>query len=145
MPIRLLATKLLEEDPHVESRVFRSTDRCSSPQVHGGRRVICRNLHGWSADQVVSGNRHALAHAHGGDRVTKAGHQPRLGPARVAQSRCCWHPVSGGPLMDPSILGGFFTFVYTLGQRVEAPLLGLFDRLSAVRPSTCRRRPCSAP
>lgn len=81
--------------------------------------------HGWSADQIVSGSRHAVAHAL--EEAVTAFATPRLG-WRERVDRLLLHPVSGGPLML-LILAGFFWLVFGIGQRLEPPLLDLFDRL----------------
>ncbi len=84
--------------------------------------------HGWGADQIVSGSRHAVAHLLE-DRVVTLGH-PRLG-WREFVDRLLLHPFTGGPLML-MILAGFFWLVFGIGQRIEPPLLSLFDQLHRV-------------
>ena len=124
MPNRLAALKLLERDPHVMERVLPGQDTSLRLQVAA---VVAdlQNVHGWSADQVVSGSRHTIAHGIE-DRVATM-HRPRPG-LRERLNRLLMHPVTGGPLMV-AILGGFFYLVYGVGQRLEAPLVGLFDQL----------------
>jgi ferrous iron transport protein B len=119
---RFVAGKLLERDPYIERWVYAS--------VPGARpRVMAvvgdlQNAHGWTADQVVSGSRHAVAHGIE-DRVTSHG-KPRLGWREWAD-RLLLHPVTGGPLMV-AILGLLFWVVFGVGQRLEAPLVAAFER-----------------
>ena len=88
----------------------------------GGR---LEEAHGWSADQVVSGSRHALAHAME-DRVVT--HQvPKIGWRERADGLLL-NEWTGGPLMV-LILAGFFWVVFGVGRRVEAPLLVAFNWL----------------
>jgi len=126
LPTRLAALKLLERDPHVMERALAPEDSSLRLQVHA---VVAdlQNVHGWSADQVVSGSRHTIAHGIE-DRVTTL-KPPRPG-LRERLNRLLMHPVTGGPLMV-AILGGFFYLVYGVGQRLEEPLVGLFDQLRA--------------
>lgn len=125
IPHRLLASKLLERDPHIEKRVY--------VRHHDLKRQVMavigdlQNAHGWTADQVISGNRHAVAHAIE-DRVATLG-QRRLG-WRDWVDRVLLHPFTGGPLML-MILGGLFWMVFGVGQRLEVPLIALFERLEA--------------
>jgi ferrous iron transport protein B len=125
VPTRFVATKLLESDPHVSSRVFGQR-----PELAGQVAAVADRLeqaHGWTPDQVVSGSRHAVAHAIE-DRVVI--HQrPKLG-WREHADRLLLNQWTGGPLMV-LILAGFFWVVFGVGQRVEAPLVEAFNRLQA--------------
>jgi len=124
IPVRHRAVKLLEREPAMEARVFAAVEGLR-PHVNA---VVAdlQNVRGWSGDQVVSGVRHAVAHSME-DRVTTM-HPPHLG-WREHLNRFLLHPVTGGPLMIV-ILGGFFFVVYSVGQRLEAPLVEGFDALS---------------
>ncbi len=119
---RFIAGKLLERDPYIERWVYARVPR-ARPRVMA---VVgdLQNAHGWTADQVVSGSRHAVAHGIE-DRVTTHG-KPRLGWREWAD-RLLLHPVTGGPLMV-AILGLLFWVVFGVGKRLEAPLVAGFDR-----------------
>jgi ferrous iron transport protein B len=83
--------------------------------------------HGWSADQVVSGGRHAVAHAI--EEAVATHGSPRLG-WREWLDRLLLGPWTGGPLMA-AILAGLFWLVFGVGKRIEAPLVALFDSATA--------------
>jgi ferrous iron transport protein B len=120
---RFAATKLLERDPHFERDIY-----TQHPDIQNQVIEVVEGLeeaHGWSSDQVVSGSRHAVAHRLE-DRVATL-HRPRIG-WREWMDRLFLHPVTGGPLMV-LILGALFWFVFRVGQRFEAPLVALTDRL----------------
>lgn len=123
---RYVAEKLLERDPHMEHRVY-SVRPDLKPQIAA---VVgdLQNAHGWTADQVVSGSRHALAHAVE-DRVCTFG-RPRVG-WREHLDRVLLHPLTGGPLMV-AILGCLFWLVFGVGQRLEEPLVAWFDSVQAM-------------
>ncbi len=126
MPRRFVALGLLEGDA-VQAEEL---GRCA-PGVLAAIRPLAARLaerHGWTVEQVVSGSRHAVAHAIE-DAVTTM-HRPQLG-WRERLDRVLLHPLTGGPLMV-LILGGFFSAVFGLGRVVEGPLVAAFDRLGAV-------------
>ncbi len=124
LPPRLAAIKLVERDPHLSARLLDGRPETTRLQLAA---VIAdlQNVHGWSADQIVSGSRHTVAHRLE-DRVTTL-RPTRLG-GRERLNRVLVHPVTGGPLMV-FILGGFFYLVYGAGRRLEAPLVAAFERL----------------
>ena len=120
---RLVATKLLEADPHISMRVYTLAPELESRVAEVGRRL--EQAHGWSADQVVSGSRHALAHSVEERVVT---HQrPEVG-WRERTDMLLLNQWTGGPLLV-LILAGFFWVVFGVGKRVEAPLLVAFNWL----------------
>lgn len=124
LPVRFVAGKLLERDAFIESRIYGA-----APGLK--RRVFSvitrlQRMHGWSADQVVSGNRHAVAHAVE-ERAVIAG-PPQLGWREWAD-QVMLHPLTGGPLMV-AILGGLFWIVFGVGQRLEEPLIESFETIS---------------
>jgi ferrous iron transport protein B len=132
VPRRLMAEKLLERDSHFESEIY-----ASHPELKKKvRRVaaVLQKAHGWSADQVISGSRHAVAHCIEEEVVTH--HPPKIG-WRERADRLLLHPWTGGPVMV-LILGGLFFFVFRVGQRIEMPLVaftdGLAVKLAAVLP-----------
>ncbi|HSL18376.1 MAG TPA: ferrous iron transport protein B [Methylomirabilota bacterium] len=125
IPSRFVATKLLEADPHVSERVYRAR-----PELERHVNEVAAGLeeaHGWTADQVVSGNRHAVAHGVE-DRVVSH-REPRLGWREWAD-RLLLDEWTGGPLMLV-ILGLLFWFVFGVGKRVEEPLVEAFNRIQA--------------
>ncbi len=125
LPRRFVALKLLEGDAQMAEELGRR-----APGVLAGIRPLAVRLeecHGWTVEQVVSGARHAVAHAV--EDAVATMHRPRLG-WRERLDRLLLHPLSGGPLMV-LILGGFFSVVFGLGRFVEGPLVAVFDRLGA--------------
>ncbi len=124
-PTRFLATKLVERDAHVTEVVVATT-----PDLQAGVDRAVEELetaHGWSSDQVVSGARHAVAHAIEAAASTHA--RGRIG-WRERVDRVLLHPFSGGPAMI-LILASFFMLVFKLGQAVEGPVIALFDAIAA--------------
>jgi ferrous iron transport protein B len=125
IPPRFAAGKLIERDPHFEETIYGWYPNLRdeiSPVIEG-----LENAHGWTSDQVVSGGRHAVAHGIEEEVVTLE--RPRIG-WRERVDRLLLHPWSGGPLMV-LILGALFWMVFGVGQRVEAPLVEAFDRLTS--------------
>ncbi len=123
VPMRFVATKVLELDPYLTSKVFEQ-----HPDIKGAIEAVITDVqetHGWTADQVVSGSRHARAHTIW-ERVGAIG-PPKIG-WRERADRLLLHPMTGGPLMV-LILGGVFWLVFGVGQRVEAPLVAWFDTM----------------
>ena len=124
VPRRLMAEKLLERDSHFESEVYAAHPELKK-KVRGVAAVL-QKAHGWSADQVISGSRHAVAHCIEEEVVTH--HSPKIG-WRERADRLLLHPWTGGPVMV-LILGGLFFIVFRVGQRVEMPLVAFTDRLA---------------
>jgi ferrous iron transport protein B len=123
VPRRFLAKKLLERDPHFERLVYGRR-----PELKGRARAIAAVLqktHGWSADQVVSGSRHAVAHCI--EEAVVAHTKRKLGWREWAD-RFLLSPYFGGPLMV-AILGLLFWVVFRVGQHLEAPLVEATHRL----------------
>ncbi len=122
-PPRFFAVKLLEGDPEIRSRIEGELPDLE-PVLEEAKREL-ESAHGWTADQVVSGSRHAMAHAIE-EEVTTI-HRQRVG-WRETLDRALLHPVSGGPIMV-AVLLGFFYAVFGLGKFLEDPLVAAFDRL----------------
>ncbi len=123
VPLRFVATKVLELDPYLTPEVFER-----HPDIKEAIEAVITDVqetHGWTADQVVSGSRHAMAHSIW-ERVGEIG-PPQVG-WREKADRLLLHPLTGGPLMV-LILGGVFWLVFGVGQRFEAPLVAWFDAL----------------
>ncbi len=126
MPGRFAGQKLLERDPHFERLVY-----VPHPELKTRVRAIATVLqkaHGWSADQVISGSRHAVAHCIEEAAVTHT--RPKLGWREWAD-RILLSPIFGGPVMV-AILGFLFWVVFKVGQRLEAPLVDLTVRLQGL-------------
>jgi len=126
IPARFAAQKLLERDPHFEREIY-STQPDFKKKVRGVAAVL-QKAHGWSADQVISGSRHAVAHCIEEQVVTHE--RPQLGWREWAD-RIFLHPWTGGPAMV-LILSALFWVVFRVGQRLEAPLVEVIDNFSAV-------------
>jgi ferrous iron transport protein B len=124
VPRRLVAEKLLERDPHFEREIYAPHPELKK-QVRGVAAVL-QKAHGWSADQVISGSRHAVAHCIEEEVVSLE--RPQIGWREWAD-RVLLHPWTGGPAMV-AILGLLFWVVFRVGQRLETPLIELTDRLS---------------
>jgi len=125
LPHRLIAEKLLERDSHIEGEIYRR-----HPELEEKVREVADTLqsaHGWSADQVISGSRHAVSHCIEEQVVTHR--RPEIG-WREWTDRLLLHPWTGGPAMV-AILGLLFFLVFRVGQRLEAPLVAFTDRVAA--------------
>jgi len=126
VPARFAASKLIEGDRHFSSRVFGwypGLEATVAAAVSALERA-----HGWSADQIVSGGRHAVAHSIE-ERMSIHG-SPSLG-WREWLDRLLLGPWTGGPLMV-AILAAMFWIVFGIGQRIEGPLVEVFDQASAM-------------
>jgi ferrous iron transport protein B len=126
VPLRFASGKLLEGDAHFVDVIYGWY-----PQLEDQVAPVVAELedaHGWTADQVVSGGRHAVAHDIEESVATIS--RPELG-LRERLDRLLLGPWTGGPLLLV-ILAGLFWMVFGVGQRIEAPLLVLFDQLNAV-------------
>ena len=125
MPPRFTAGKLLEGERIIERTVY-----SPYPEVRDEVSSVAEGLEqsrGWSAAEVLSGTRHALAHSIE-ERVTQVG-APQMG-WRERVDRLLLHPLSGGPLML-GILAALFWVVFSVGQRMEEPLVAVFDIFAA--------------
>ena len=125
VPRRFVAEKLLERDAHFEREIYAQHPELKK-QVRKVAAVL-QKAHGWSADQVISGSRHAVAHCIEEEAVTLE--RPQIGWREWAD-RVFLHPWTGGPVMV-AILGLLFWVVFRVGQRLEMPLVELTDQLGA--------------
>ncbi len=125
VPRRFAAEKLLERDSHFEYLVY--TDHPDFKRKVRGVAAVLQKAHGWSADQVISGSRHAVAHCIEEQAVTMG--RPQLGWREWAD-RILLHPWTGGPVMV-MILGLLFWLVFRVGQKLEMPLVELATQLGA--------------
>jgi ferrous iron transport protein B len=122
VPGRFAGQKLLERDPHFEG-MFYGPDPDLKPKIRAVATVL-QKAHGWSADQVISGSRHAVAHCIEEEAVTHT--RAKLGWREWAD-RILLSPYFGGPVMV-AILGFLFWVVFKVGQRLEAPLVEMTER-----------------
>ncbi len=125
VPLRAVAIKLLEADPHVSRRVS-MVDR----RLEAGVAEVAASLeetHGWSVDQVISGSRHALAHAV--EEGVATHRTPTLG-WRDYVDMVLLNQWTGGPVMV-LILAAFFWTVFGIGRRLEEPLVAVFSWVQA--------------
>lgn len=121
---RLAAIKLLEHDAAVQQELSRKAPGL----VREVQKIVAdlEQVHGWPADQVVCGSRHALAHRIE-DLVTKPS---RPSPGwRERADQVLMHPVFGVPVLL-AIMGAFFYSVFGAGKYLEGPITGLFDALT---------------
>ncbi len=125
VPARFSAAKLIEGDSH-----FRRTVFGQYPGLEPTVAAVVADLeraHGWSADQIVSGGRHAVAHAI--EERVSVHRSPSLG-WREWLDRLLLGPWTGGAMMV-AILAALFWIVFGVGQRIEGPLVGVFERVIA--------------
>lgn len=132
IPQRFVAVKALEKDPALSKRIFEK-----NREIQDRIQQVIDDLeqaHGWPSDEVLSGSRHALAHQISHRVVSQGDSKPDW---RERVDRLLLHPLTGGPVMF-GILAAVFWIVFGLGQRIEAPLVSLFDlmqgRLMGVLP-----------
>ncbi len=126
VPGRFAGQKLLERDPHFEGMAY-GPDPDLKPKVRAVATVL-QKAHGWSADQVISGSRHAVAHCIEEEAVTHT--RPKVGWREWAD-RILLSPYFGGPVMV-AILGFLFWVVFKVGQRLEAPLVEMTENLQVL-------------
>ena len=125
VPVRFAATKLIEGDSHFRRMVFGRY-----PGLEQTVAAVVSDLeraHGWSADQIVSGGRHAVAHSI--EERVSVHRSPSLG-WREWLDRLLLGPWTGGAMMV-AILAALFWIVFGVGRRIEGPLVGVFERVIA--------------
>jgi len=125
VPARFSAAKLIEGDSHFRRSVFDQYPGLE-PTVAAAVADLER-AHGWSADQIVSGGRHAVAHAI--EERVSVHRSPSLG-WREWLDRLLLGPWTGGAMMV-AILAALFWIVFGVGRRIEGPLVGVFERVIA--------------
>lgn len=122
VPPRILAIKLLEKDEELESAAAKI-----QPKVIHDVERLRRSLaecHGRPSDVVVSSERHSLA-MNLFEHVAKV--KARNGNSFRGQvDEFLMHPYLGYVFLG-GILFSFFWLVFSVGERVEEPLLGLFE------------------
>lgn len=134
-PPRFTAIKLLERDPRVTTNLQRLAPALVDKVEAEARRL--EEQHGWSAEQVVLGERHTVAHRIE-DAIARA-QRPQIG-WRERLDAVLMHPWIGLPVLI-LVMAAFFWLVFGAGKYLEAPLLALFDHLggwvaSVVPPDT---------
>ena len=125
VPLRFAAAKLIEGDRHFRDKVLGWYPGIE--QAVAGVVAELERAHGWSADQIVSGGRHAVAHAI--EEQVSVHASPRLG-WREWLDRLLLGSWTGGPLMV-AILAALFWIVFGVGQRIEGPLVAIFEGVNA--------------
>ncbi len=125
LPRRLTAIKLLEGDDSfiamVKDRAEHLTKRIRELQN------IISSRHGRSSDMVISSERHAQA-MNVFEHVAEVIHPPKK-DIRVQVDNIVMHPFVGYVILV-LVFYGFFNFVFGIGERVEGPLMGLFEFLA---------------
>ncbi|RPI76280.1 MAG: ferrous iron transporter B, partial [Desulfobacteraceae bacterium] len=120
---RLLSLKLLEEDREFEEQALAIQPDLTGPLPSLRKRISDR--HGRSAEMVIASERHALA-VNLFEHVAKVrARVPK--PRREQVDQYVMHPLLGYLILG-FILLSLFSLVFVLGQGLEGPLLGLFDK-----------------
>lgn len=119
VPSRFLAIKLLENDPFFMNEIKNSKEKVR----HFQKRL--EEVHGFSSDQVISSERHALA-MNIFEQVAKIIHPPKR-DIRIAIDHWVMHNIFGY-LILAGIFYGLFNFIFGIGGYIEEPLMELFER-----------------
>ena len=125
LPKRLTAIKLLEGDEYFIA-MLKDRDQDLSKRV-GELQNILSSRHGRSSDMVVSSERHSQA-MNIFEQSAKVVHPP-MEDVRVQVDNIVMHPYLGYVILI-LVFYGFFNFVFGVGERVEGPLMGLFEFLA---------------
>lgn len=122
---RLLAIKLLEDDPYFT--VWLDHDQNGiSRQVKKMQKTL-EEAHGQPADSVISAERHALS-MHIFEECTILSHpQDTWHSWRVHLDRAVLHPFWGYIIMA-AVLFAFFNLIFEFGALLEQPILAFFAR-----------------
>ena len=124
LPKRLTAIKLLEGDENFIA-MLKDTDGDLSKRVTELQNMLS-SRHGRSSDMVISSERHAQA-MNIFERAAIVVHPPK-GDIRVQVDNVVMHPYLGY-LLVVLVFYGFFNFVFAIGEKVEGPLMALFESL----------------
>ena len=122
LPKRLAAIKLLEGDENFIAMVKEGDDDLSKRIIE--LQNMLSNRHGRSSDMVISSERHSQA-MNIFEQAAKVVHPP-MADIRVQVDNIIMHPYMGYILLV-LVFYGFFNFVFGIGEKVEAPLMGLFE------------------
>jgi ferrous iron transport protein B len=125
LPKRLTAIKLLEGDEYFIA-MLKGRDQDLSKRV-GELQNILSSRHGRSSDMVISSERHSQA-MNIFEQSAKVVHPP-MEDVRVQVDNIVMHPYLGYVILL-LVFYGFFNFVFGIGERVEGPLMGLFEFLA---------------
>jgi len=122
VPKRLAAIRLLEGDETFIARLPEA-DRDLTNRVTELQNILS-NRHGRSSDMVISSERHSQA-MNIFERAAEVVHPP-VGDIRVQVDNIVMHPFVGYVILILVFLG-FFNLVFGIGERVEGPLMVLFE------------------
>jgi ferrous iron transport protein B len=122
LPKRLAAIKLLEGDETFIAMVKEGDDDLSKRIIE--LQNMLSNRHGRSSDMVISSERHSQA-MNIFEQAAKVVHPP-MADIRVQVDNIIMHPYMGYILLV-LVFYGFFNLVFGIGEKVEAPLMGLFE------------------
>jgi ferrous iron transport protein B len=122
LPRRLTAIKLLEGDDNFIALV-KDRDEYLTKRIRDLQTIIS-GRHGRSSDMVISSERHAQA-MNIFEQVAEVIHPPKK-DIRVQVDSIVMHPLLGYVILV-LVFYGFFNFVFGIGERVEGPLMGLFE------------------
>jgi len=122
LPKRLAAIKLLEGDENFIAMVKEGDDDLSKRIIE--LQNMLSNRHGRSSDMVISSERHSQA-MNIFEQAAKVVHPP-MADIRVQVDNIIMHPYMGYILLV-LVFYGFFNLVFGIGEKVEAPLMGLFE------------------
>jgi ferrous iron transport protein B len=122
VPKRLGAIKLLEGDEYFVA-MLTERDESLSKRVEELQGILSSH-HGRSSDMVISSERHSQA-MNIFEQSAKVVHPP-MEDIRAQVDNVVMHPYLGYVILI-LVFYGFFNFVFGIGERVEGPLMGLFD------------------
>jgi ferrous iron transport protein B len=125
LPKRLTAIKLLEGDEYFLA-MLKDRDQAISKRVRELQDILS-SRHGRSSDMVISSERHSEA-MNIFEQSAKVVHPP-MEDLRVQVDNIVMHPYLGYVILI-LVFYGFFNFVFGIGERVEGPLMGLFEFLT---------------
>jgi ferrous iron transport protein B len=122
VPSRFLAVKLLENDQFFIHEINPSENILTRVKLLQEK---LEKIHGVSADEVISSERHALT-MNLFEKVSAVIHPPKK-EVRNTIDHWVMHPFFGY-LILAGIFYGFFNFIFGIGGYIEEPLIKLFDQ-----------------
>jgi len=118
---RLIATKLLEQDPFFQAQIS-EIDGGLNEQIAGFKDRLA-DAHGQPADMVISADRHALA-LQIFEEAASVRHAHKSWRDKIDDF--LMHPVAGYLFMI-AFLYLFFAGIFQIGAKIEQPILGFFQ------------------